>query len=94
MGEALELLTGGRLAATPHFVSGNAAPTQEGEWCFKRNFCPVSAVCLEQKFPSRADEAGPDVDDVIGADGETFGTFTKRVLERHHGEMAPTEAES
>lgn len=34
----------------------------------------------------------PDVDDVIGPDGETFGAFTKRVLGRHYAE-APQEAE-
>ncbi|WRT67106.1 uncharacterized protein IL334_004072 [Kwoniella shivajii] len=35
----------------------------------------------------------PDVDDVIGPDGETFGSFTKRVLGRHYAEKAVTEAE-
>ncbi|KAL7423916.1 hypothetical protein Q5752_001501 [Cryptotrichosporon argae] len=34
----------------------------------------------------------PDVDDVIGQDGETFGAFTKRVLGRHYA-AAPREAE-
>lgn len=28
----------------------------------------------------------PDVDDVIGSDGETFGQFTKRIIERHYGD--------
>ncbi|KAK8869846.1 hypothetical protein IAR55_000414 [Kwoniella newhampshirensis] len=35
----------------------------------------------------------PDVDDVIGPDGETFGHFTKRVLGRHYAEKAAQEAE-
>jgi hypothetical protein len=26
----------------------------------------------------------PDVDDVIGPDGETFGEFSKRVIGRHY----------
>lgn len=38
----------------------------------------------------------PDVDDVIGQDGETFGEFTKRVIGRHYesGSGEPDEAES
>jgi hypothetical protein len=28
----------------------------------------------------------PDVDDVIAANGETFGQFTKRIIERHYGD--------
>ncbi|WWC69478.1 uncharacterized protein I206_103419 [Kwoniella pini CBS 10737] len=35
----------------------------------------------------------PDVDDIIGPDGETFGQFTKRVLGRHYAEKAIHEAE-
>nr|XP_018263863.1 uncharacterized protein I303_03738 [Kwoniella dejecticola CBS 10117]OBR86021.1 hypothetical protein I303_03738 [Kwoniella dejecticola CBS 10117] len=35
----------------------------------------------------------PDVDDIIGPDGETFGQFTKRVLGRHYAERAILEAE-
>ncbi|RSH91299.1 hypothetical protein EHS25_009598 [Saitozyma podzolica] len=76
-GEALELLTAGRLAATPHFVSGNAAASNEGSTVSRETF----AFFLQ-----------PDVDDVIGPDGETFGAFTKRVLGRHYAE-APQEAE-
>jgi hypothetical protein len=37
-GEALELLTGGKLAATPHFVSGNSGPTQAGEAVSRETF--------------------------------------------------------
>ncbi|WWC90063.1 uncharacterized protein L201_004996 [Kwoniella dendrophila CBS 6074] len=35
----------------------------------------------------------PDVDDIIGTNGETFGQFTKRVLGRHYAEKATGEAE-
>ncbi|KAK1924791.1 Clavaminate synthase-like protein [Papiliotrema laurentii] len=66
-GEALQVLTGGRLVATPHFVSGKA-PTAGA---------PVSRETF-------AFFLQPDVDAVIGADGETFGRFTKRVLDRHY----------
>lgn len=37
-GEALELLTGGKLAATPHFVRGNSGPTQSGEAVSRETF--------------------------------------------------------
>lgn len=37
-GEALELLTGGKLAATPHFVSGNSGPTKSGEAVSRETF--------------------------------------------------------
>ena len=37
-GEALELLTNGRLAATPHFVSGNAAPNPEAGTVSRETF--------------------------------------------------------
>lgn len=37
----------------------------------------------------------PDVDDVVGVDGETFGGFTKRVIGRHYAaEQAVEEAEN
>jgi len=74
-GEALELLTASKLAATPHFVSGNAnAPSaSDSEQVSRETF----AFFLQ-----------PDVDDVIGSDRETFGAFTKRVLGRHYGEQA------
>jgi hypothetical protein len=36
----------------------------------------------------------PDVDDVIGKDGETFGAFTKRVIGRHYSAEAVEEAEA
>jgi hypothetical protein len=34
----------------------------------------------------------PDVDDVIGPDGETFGEFSKRVIERHYESAEGTSA--
>ncbi|WVF72133.1 hypothetical protein IAT40_006945 [Kwoniella sp. CBS 6097] len=74
-GEALSLLTGGRLAATPHFVSGSTASSE-----------PVSRETF-------AFFLQPDVNDVIGSDGETFGAFTKRVLGRHYAENIAAEAE-
>lgn len=39
----------------------------------------------------------PDVDDVVGSDGETFGAFTKRIIGRHYEGSStgePDEAES
>jgi len=33
-----------------------------------------------------ADTTRPDVDDVVGKDGETFGQFTKRIIERHYAD--------
>ncbi|WVR05270.1 hypothetical protein IAU60_002282 [Kwoniella sp. DSM 27419] len=74
-GEALSLLTSGRLAATPHFVSGSTASNE-----------PVSRETF-------AFFLQPDVNDVIGPDGETFGGFTKRVLGRHYADQAAREAE-
>ena len=37
-GEALELLTAGKLAATPHFVSGNAAPSPDASEVSRETF--------------------------------------------------------
>ncbi|RSH78132.1 uncharacterized protein EHS24_002588 [Apiotrichum porosum] len=66
-GEAVEILTDGRLRATPHYVSAG----QDGTGVSRETF----AFFLQ-----------PDVDDVIGSDGETFGQFTKRIIERHYGD--------
>ncbi|KAI9638358.1 Clavaminate synthase-like protein [Dioszegia hungarica] len=81
IGEALELLTNGRLAATPHFVSGSpAASGGSSEEVSRETF----AFFLQ-----------PDVDDVIGRDGETFGAFTKRIIGRHYAaEQVLEEAEN
>ncbi|WVQ70116.1 uncharacterized protein L199_008341 [Kwoniella botswanensis] len=56
----------------------------------------VSGSTKSHKLVSRETFAfflQPDVDDVIGADGLTFGQFTKRVLGRHYAEKAAEEAE-
>lgn len=93
-GEALELLTAGKLAATPHFVSGNAGgsadPTSRETFAFFLQ-CVASRPPRSSRLTIR-----PDVDDVIGPDGETFGQFTKRIIERHYdsGSGQPDEAES
>ena len=29
----------------------------------------------------------PDVDRVIGADGETFGQFSERIMKEHYGDV-------
>ncbi|WVQ78112.1 hypothetical protein IAT38_000193 [Cryptococcus sp. DSM 104549] len=79
-GEALSLLTSNKLAATPHFVSGSTA-TAAGS---------AQAPISRETF---AFFLQPDVDDVIGEDGETFGGFTKRVLGRHYAEKVAAEAE-
>ncbi|KAK4688221.1 hypothetical protein P7C73_g1890, partial [Tremellales sp. Uapishka_1] len=74
-GEALSILTDGKLAATPHFVSGSASAPNVSRETF--------ALFLQ-----------PDVDDVIGADGETFGAFTKRTLDEHYAHDQSGEAEA
>lgn len=78
-GESLELLTAGKLAATPHFVSGSAGLGDADGKVSRETF----AFFLQ-----------PDVDDVMGQDGETFGAFTKRVLGRHYSETPAQEAEN
>lgn len=30
----------------------------------------------------------PNVDEVIGKDGETFGQFTERIMKEHYGEKS------
>lgn len=87
-GEALELLTGGKLAATPHFVSGNSGPTQSGEAVSRETFAFfLQSVHFSGDIIMLI--VRPDVDDVIGPDGETFGAFTKRIIGRHY-ESAPS----
>lgn len=89
-GEALQLLTQNRLQATPHYVAAGS----EGAI-----LPPVISVIEEKKSedPAWKDvQAGvisretmavflqPDVGEVIGSDGETFGQFTKRILQSHY----------
>ncbi|KAH8083504.1 Clavaminate synthase-like protein [Filobasidium floriforme] len=66
-GEALQVLTEGRLAATPHYVTAG----KEGGNVSRETF----AFFLQ-----------PNVDEVIGKDGETFGQFTERIMKEHYGE--------
>lgn len=91
-GEALQLLTNGALAATPHFVSSGGP--EAGDVTVDGKKGKVSretfAFFLQCVSPSsfvqtNAHITRPDVHDVIGPDGETFGAFTKRVLQRHYG---------
>ncbi|TIA93212.1 hypothetical protein E3P81_01036 [Wallemia ichthyophaga] len=72
-GEALELLTGGKLHATPHCVRGGG-PGQV------RLGDAVGDVSRE----TFAVFMQPDVWEQIGTPEETFGTFTKEVLRRHY----------
>ncbi|KAJ9112175.1 hypothetical protein QFC20_002356 [Naganishia adeliensis] len=64
-GEALQLLTAGKLAATPHFVRAG----QDASSVSRETF----AFFLQ-----------PDVDRVVGADGETFGQFSERIMREHY----------
>ncbi|KAI5454911.1 hypothetical protein NCC49_002187 [Naganishia albida] len=68
-GEALQLLTAGKLAATPHFVRAG----QDASSVSRETF----AFFLQ-----------PDVDRVVGADGETFGQFSERIMREHYGDGA------
>jgi isopenicillin N synthase-like dioxygenase len=89
-GEALQLLTRNQLQATPHYVAagseGPILPTvlqkinekkkQSSEW----NEVTEGTISRE----TMAVFLQPDVDAVIGPDGETFGQYTRRVLESHY----------
>ncbi|EIW69649.1 hypothetical protein TREMEDRAFT_30927, partial [Tremella mesenterica DSM 1558] len=73
IGEALEILTEGKLAATPHYVSGTMG--ESSNTISRETF----AFFLQ-----------PDIGDFISP-SETFGQFTKRVLERHYTLTPKTE---
>ncbi|KAI6153344.1 Clavaminate synthase-like protein [Pisolithus tinctorius] len=64
-GEALELVTGGRLRATPHCVR-------------------VGGSCERISRETFALFMQPDTHQKVSAT-ETFGQFTKRILEKHYG---------
>lgn len=64
-GEALQLLTDGKLAATPHFVRAG----QDASSVSRETF----AFFLQ-----------PDVDRVLGSNGETFGEFSERITAEHY----------
>lgn len=66
-GEALQVLTDGQLAATPHYVTAGRDAGNVSRETF--------AFFLQ-----------PDVDEVIGEDGETFGQFTDRIMKEHYGD--------
>lgn len=76
------MLSDGRLAATPHYVSGGSGSDDVSRETFAFFLQCVLTVnsCNVNIFA----DCRPDVDDVIGAQGETFGQFTKRVLVRHY----------
>ncbi|TIB77142.1 Clavaminate synthase-like protein [Wallemia mellicola] len=72
-GEALELLTGGKLHATPHCVRGGGAGQVRLDGALGEVSRETFAVFMQ-----------PDVWEQIGGPEETFGTFTKEVLRRHY----------
>ncbi|KAI6045079.1 Clavaminate synthase-like protein [Pisolithus marmoratus] len=67
-GEALELVTGGRLRATPHCVRVGGSSERISRETF--------ALFMQ-----------PDTDQKVSAT-ETFGQFTKRILEKHYGKSS------
>ncbi len=88
-GETLELLSAGRLAATPHFVNSTASTLSPA--------CRAILAKHKANNPAWKDvEAGtitretlacflqPNVDEVVSSSGETFGQFSRRVRERHY----------
>lgn len=89
-GEALQLLTRNQLQATPHYVAAGA----EGE------ILPTVYNAIESKKREDGTWSGvtkgvisretmavflqPDVDAIIGPQGETFGQFAQRIFESHY----------
>lgn len=89
-GEALELLTRQQLKATPHYVAagseGAILPSVTAAIDMKKAQDPTWRD-VQSGVISRETMAvflQPDVEEVIGPDGETFGQFTRRILESHH----------
>lgn len=89
-GEALQLLTEGTLRATPHWVSpgaeGNINPAVV-EAVRHRTQHDQQWSDVTEGVVSRETMAvflQPDVSAVLGADGETFGQFTHRILSSHY----------
>ncbi|GAA6035039.1 hypothetical protein JCM8097_002156 [Rhodosporidiobolus ruineniae] len=88
-GETIQLLTSGRLAATPHFVNATASTLGRR---------PLEAIEAKKRGDSAWDkiETGtvsretlavflqPNHNEVVAEDGETFAQFTERVLQRHY----------
>ena len=92
-GEALQLLSRGQLKATPHWVSGGAGPGEAIlpatlERIRKHRDAAEEWKDVQEGTISRETMAvflQPDVDAVIGENGETFGGFTQRILSEHYG---------
>lgn len=92
-GEALQLLSRGQLKATPHWVSGGAGPGEAIlpatlERIRKHRDATEEWKDVQEGTISRETMAvflQPDVDAVIGEEGETFGGFTQRILSEHYG---------
>lgn len=80
------MLSDGRLAATPHYVSGGSGSDDVSRETFAFFLQYVWLAMHQLPTFVRKLTFRPDVDDVIGADDETFGQFTKRVLERHYAD--------
>ncbi|KAL7408928.1 Clavaminate synthase-like protein [Mrakia frigida] len=80
-GEALQLCTGGRLRATPHFVQAGSSKTG-------KNAVEVEGVVGTVTRETFAFFLQPDVGAVVGKDpsgaDETFGQFSKRIMEGHY----------
>lgn len=89
-GEALQLLSRHKLRATPHFVSTgtNDSILPDVMRTIRRHSEQGDADCdYTHGVISRETMAvflQPDVHAVIGADGETFGHFTERILRSHY----------
>lgn len=89
-GEALQLLTQNHLKATPHYVAsgteGTILPSVlsriEDKKASDSAWCSVESGVISRE--TMAVFLQPDVDVVIGPDGETFGQFTTRILESHY----------
>lgn len=91
-GETLELLSGRRLAATPHFVNATAADLgRRALAAIERQKAadPERWSDVQSGVVSRETLAvflQPNHDEVVSGDGETFGSFTERVFKRHYEE--------
>lgn len=90
-GEALQLLTREQLRATPHYVAAgtegvilpSVISTIQNKKSEDAAWEDVQAGVISRE--TMAVFLQPDVEEVIGPDGEDFGQFTKRILESHYG---------
>lgn len=96
-GEALQLLSRGKLQATPHYVSAGTGSSvlpqvHEAIEAYKRHhpeYKDVTSGTISRE--TMAVFLQPSVDDVIGGDArgqkaETFGQFTRRIIAEHYSE--------